>query len=478
MGSLEETWQYVQNRYGLGEAQSTHKKQSWQRMMEAARSADLGEGNWRALRAPGRVNLIGEHTDYNGLPVMPMALDREVIAFFQPSQDGMVRLSSIDPAFGPRDFVVTGQITPFPAGDWGNYAKAAVQALREWAAALGRKADCGFKAIVAGDVPSGAGLSSSSALVVAMALAFADVNSLEINRREMADLMAAGERFVGTQGGGMDQAVCLMAENGQALQIEFNPTRATPRPLPPGCEVVIAHSMVRAEKSAAARVSFNLRAAEGRLAAALIGLKYHKDVHLLADVFSIEPDDPVGVIEGAIRPNGYTLDELAESLSLSPDELKVRYLAQRDGGFLEEPPNGFQPYRRARHVVTEACRVWRAAEAMQAGDTQTLGDLMIQSHISCRDDYEISCPELDALMDIAVKAGVYGARLTGAGFGGCIVALTNCKVVKDVMADIESNYYSGWLKANRRVLAEHAEAIEIGQRLFATRPQPGAELFK
>ena len=204
-------------------------------------------GGW-VVRAPGRVNLIGEHTDYNDLPVLPMAIQREVRIVCSARTDGRVRLVNAAARFGRREFELAAEIAPFERGDWGNYAKAAAQAL-----ARERGAQRGFDAVVEGDVPPAAGLSSSSALVVACGLALAAVNEVASEPLAFAELMARGERYVGTNSGGMDQAICLAGEAGHAAKIDFHPLRAEALPVPSDWRFLVAHSLVLADKSGAAR---------------------------------------------------------------------------------------------------------------------------------------------------------------------------------------------------------------------------------
>ncbi len=234
-------------------------------LLERFRAAFPRGGPLWCVRAPGRINLIGEHTDYNGFPVMPMAIDRAVRIVCAPRSDGAVELRDANEAdYGPRRFGIARRIEPYEAGDWGNYVKAAVQGLVDHAvAAGGRLSDLrGMTCVVDGDIPVEAGLSSSTAVVVASALAFARVNGLHIRRRRMAELTAEAEHYVGTRGGGMDQAACLLGEEGKALKVDFFPLRAQPVPFPRDFCIVAAHSTVSARKSGGRREAYNQRVAE------------------------------------------------------------------------------------------------------------------------------------------------------------------------------------------------------------------------
>ncbi|MDP6126332.1 MAG: galactokinase family protein, partial [Candidatus Latescibacteria bacterium] len=198
------------------------------------------------VNGPGRVNLIGEHTDYNGLPVLPMAIERSITIAVAATDENRVELKNARTSFASRKFALEEIIHPYPDGDWGNFAKAAVHSLMQHGR-LNEELEwdgwSGCQMLVDGDVPLGAGLSSSSALVVALALAFLSANKREMDPLKLADLMAEGERFVGTAGGGMDQAISLCAKEGSALKIDFFPLDAIEISLPESLDVVIADSL-------------------------------------------------------------------------------------------------------------------------------------------------------------------------------------------------------------------------------------------
>ena len=341
------------------------------------------------VRAPGRVNLIGEHTDYNGLPVFPMALHRAVLITLRPREDELVRLQNLDPAFAPREFEISESIEPSPPGDWANYAKAAAQAL------AGRyQIRRGFDGLVGSDVPHAAGLASSSALLVASALAILAANEIEPDRIELMDLCASAERYVGTKSGGMDQAICFGALPGTAALIEFDPLRLRHTPIPPDWRFVVANSFVEAKKSGTAMKGYNARVDECRQALALLD----PEAKSFADHLLRMPAERV--LERAV--------DLPEVLR-----------------------------RRVRHVVTEALRVEEARVAMLEHDFEAFGRAMDASHASLRDDYEVSTRELDRLVEAAKEHGAAGARLTGAGFGGCVVALCKGSRMQDLLDGLE-----------------------------------------
>lgn len=369
------------------------------------------------VRAPGRVNLIGEHTDYNDLPVLPMALQRELRLALRPRRDARVVLCNLDPTFGPRNFELAPAIEPFPQGDWGNYAKAAAQILAR---------ECGvqrgFDALIEGDVPPAAGLSSSSALSVACGLACAHANELAVDPLVFADLMARGERYVGTHSGGMDQAICLNARADHALRIAFHPLRVEAVPLPSSWRFVVAHSLVLADKSGAAREAYNSRRAQCAAA--------------LREMLAV----PEVAAAGASYP-----------------ELLERLGAERLGWIAAQRLEGVL-LQRFRHQISEGTRVARARQALIAGDAETFGQLMDESHASLALDYEVSHPELDRLVELARCHGALGARLTGAGFGGCAVALARQADAERVVAGLRREFY-----AARAVPAALAEPVLVAR---------------
>ena len=372
---------------------------------------------WRVL-APGRVNLIGEHTDYNGLPVLPMAIDRAIRVDFRVTGEAMVRLDSAEDRFARCEFRLDDPIGAAAQGDWSNYVRAAALGLGEHGVELRR----GIEGTVAGDVPIAAGLASSSALVVASALALLKANDVEIPRIELAALMARAERFVGLHGGGMDQAACLHGIGGHAMRIEFEPLRVTPVAVPRWWRWVVASSLVRAEKSRGVLEAYNERARQCR--EALEGL----------------------ACGGGEASGGGDGRETADSRGgVAARQPGYRDLVADHGldGVLRRARDVLSPVllRRFRHVVTEGHRVALAEEAMRNGEMDRFGDLMVQSQDSLRDDYEASTAELDEMVDIALKAGATGARLTGAGFGGCIVALCETRAVAPVMRALATRFY-------------------------------------
>ncbi len=433
------------------------------------------------VRAPGRVNLIGEHTDYNGYPVLPMAIDRDFVFVLVSNSGRTIHLQNEDPSFGTRAFDAAFPVAPYLQGDWGNYVKAAVHGVLA-AGLVDPKHARGFDAIIGGTIPESAGLSSSSALVVASALAFLAANAVPVDKKSLADLLARAERYVGSEGGGMDQAVSLLAEAGKALKTDFFPLRTNPIPLPEEVCFVVCNSLVRAPKSESVRYAYNRRVIECRLAAALLSKVVTQKtgrnitVNRLADLSADRLDIERRVVsEWALEGMGgrpLSLMEIAQRLGKTREIVEKENCMLRDGSTLQEPTDGFRVWNRYRHIVTEAERVELTGRALQEGNLAEIGSLMNLSHASCRDDYEISCPELEALVSIAREHGAIGARLTGAGFGGCTVNAVPSANVERFVAGVTAVYYQGYL--NNEEIKEFTCVHGFRDLIFPCRATHGA----
>lgn len=403
-----------------------------------------GPGPVIFVRAPGRVNLIGEHTDYNHGYVLPVALDRDALLLARPRPDGQVRLANVEPDFPQGTFETGRDIPSAPAGDWSNYARGPAQELsRQMGRAIG-----GMDVLVSGGapfgVPRGAGLSSSSALTVAFAVAFAHICAWPGSDTAMAQLCSDAEWYVGTRGGIMDQYIALMAARGHALFLDCRPDgrgrfRTESLPLPPDYRLLVIDSRVPHSNT---RNEFNQRVAACRAGVALLRAAHPGMTHL-RDVEAV--DWP---LLAPLLPARVTLDEL-----------------QAANTRLGDLPNvaGDVPLRvRAccRHVWQENRRVLAAADALRAGDVERLGQLLVQAHASARDDYAISTPELDFLVNAAGRIdGVAGARLTGAGWGGCVIALVADWAVADF---------------RERIARGYEQAFARSPEIFACQAGPGA----
>jgi galactokinase len=355
------------------------------------------------VRAPGRVNLIGEHTDYNDGFVFPMAIDRAAWIALRPRADGRVVATSLD--FDETREFELARMEKGPAG-WIEYLKGTAWAMKEAGHVLK-----GFEAVVAGDVPLGAGLSSSASIEMATARAFAAVSGLDWQPAPMALLgQKAENKWVGVNCGIMDQLISAAGVADKALLIDCRSLETQAVPLPRGSVVVILDTATRRGLVDSA---YNERRAQCEAAAKLFGVKALRDV-------------------------------TSAQLAARAKELDATTL------------------RRARHVVTEDERTVAAAEAMRADDAARLGRLMNESHESLRYDFEVCNDGLNVMVDAARRApGCFGARMTGAGFGGCAVAL--------VVAD-ESDAFV------RQVAADYAKTTALDPKVYVCRATNGAEV--
>jgi galactokinase len=361
-------------------------------------------------RAPGRVNLVGDHIDYHDLPVLPMALKRHVRIVFRPRSDGRVHLVNTDPTFEELEVTVGPSPARGPEGDWGNYVRAAVAAIARLPGSDGLG---GLDGCVTSDLPGAAGLSSSSALVVATASALMETHSdpawVAPSPQATAEILALGEHYVGTRGGGMDQAASIGGDAGSVLRVEFAPVSWTTRPLPSEWVVIVAHSGVRAEKSGGARAAYNDLRRWGRSALERVAL--HLEVPV--DFRSVRAAAPV---ERLLADAKRLLDPAAFAIFT--------------------------------HVLLEANRVEQAWAALKDEDLSAFGSAMNESHASLSAHCGVGHPRLDDLVGAARDAGAAGARLTGAGFGGCIVALAGADRGEAVLAALSRRNVAAGLDAS------------------------------
>ncbi|MFQ5537366.1 MAG: galactokinase [Gemmatimonadota bacterium] len=367
------------------------------RRLEADFTRAFGGRPTHYVRAPGRVNLLGEHTDYNDLPVLPMALQHSVHLALRPREDALLRVENLDPEFPPDEFEVDVSIPPREKGAWGNYVRAPAQELARRFAVWQ-----GFDAVVGSTLPVAAGLSSSSALVNAVGLALATLGQVGLDPLGLAAVMADAERYTGTMGGGMDQAISLGARQGHAARIDFSPLRMRHILIPEDWRFIVADTGVRAEKSGAVQAAYNQRRAECRQALERVGAAL--------------------VEEGRAEEQPESYPRLLTLVGGTRAALEVGEEAL-EGALL----------KRFRHVITEADRVGRAEDALLMANLSTFGMLMDGSQGSLRTDFLVSSAVLDRLVVTALEGGAAGARLTGAGFGGCIVALADAGTAPGVL---------------------------------------------
>ena len=369
-----------------------------------------GSPRWLAA-APGRVNVIGEHTDYNDGFVFPMAIDRYTVIAAAPSANGAIELrSTVDSK--PAKIDLAQPLKPAPKGTWFNYPLGVIAGFQ----ARGVKLP-GFKALIHSTVPLGGGLSSSAALEVSTATLLEVISGTKLDPVEKALLSQKAEHdYAGMPCGIMDQFISVMGKQDHLLLLDCRSRQPELVPMTdPAVALLITNTNVKHELTGG---EYAKRRAQCEAAAKVLGVASLRD----ADAGKLE------------RARGKIEDVV---------------------------------YRRARHVIGEIERTLHAAEGVRASNWPTVGQLMYASHFSLRDDYEVSCPELDAVLEIAQglgpKGGVYGCRMTGGGFGGCTVAL----VQADKVAAISD-----------RVASEYEKGTKIKPTLFVSRPAAGATVLK
>ena len=334
------------------------------------------------IRAPGRVNLIGEHTDYNDGFVMPMAIKQAVWLAIRPRNDGQIWLNSLE-MDEPIEFEIE-QFEKSP-GHWGDYVKGVTWSLLEAGYDIS-----GFEGVMTSDVPVGAGLSSSAALEMAVAQAFMALSHTEWDPAAMAKIgQRAENEWIGANTGIMDQMISASGKAGNTVLIDCRDLSSRFNPIPEGTIVVIMDTMTRHSH---AESGYNERRAQCEEAARHFGVSHLRDL---------------------------TLEQLKG----------------------EEANLDRVVYRRARHVISENERVLEAEEAMQQGNPIRLGTLMNASHASLRDDFEVTNRQLDMMAALAQETdGCYGARMTGGGFGGCAVALVQEEKAESFAREVAADY--------------------------------------
>ncbi|WP_217163637.1 galactokinase [Streptomyces sp. AC512_CC834] len=352
------------------------------------------EGVWAA---PGRVNLIGEHTDYNDGFVMPFALPHTALAAVSRRTDGILRLHSADIAADPVELRVA-DLTPGSDKAWTAYPSGVVWALREAGHEL-----TGADVHLASTVPSGAGLSSSAALEVVVALALNDLYALGLRGWQLARLCQRAENvYVGAPVGIMDQTASACCEAGHALFLDTRDLSQQQIPFDlaaEGMRLLVVDTRVKHSHSEG---EYGKRRAGCEKGAALLGVDALRDV-------------PYADLDAALERLG--------------DEEEVRRLV--------------------RHVVTEDERVERVVGLLKSGDTRAIGPVLVEGHVSLRDDFRISCAELDLVVDTALATGALGARMTGGGFGGSAIVLAEAADVDTVTKAVEDAFTAAGLKTPR-----------------------------
>lgn len=366
-----------------------------------------------AFSAPGRVNLIGEHTDYNEGFVLPIAIGKKIIMLGQLRNDRLVQV--FDPGYKVKTKFSLDNLTPLKKDTWANYLMGVMDEIQKAGYPLQ-----GANLVFISNIPKGAGLSSSAALEVVTALTMAKLNSLKIEPVEMALLCRRAENnFVGVSCGIMDQYVSCLGQKNYALFIDCRSNDYEPVPFKdPDYQVLICNSKIQ---RGLANSKYNIRREECKIAAEFFKHKLNREIRALRDI---------------------TIDEFKKYQAQLPEIIA----------------------RRTRHVILENYRVQAGVQALRMGNYSAFGKLMIESHQSLKDDYEVSCAELDLLVDLALKQeGVLGARMTGAGFGGCTVNLLRREYIDAFEKTIKQGY---------------KKITGINPDIYLTLPTEGAKVIK
>ena len=342
----------------------------------------------RIYRAPGRVNLIGEHTDYNEGFVMPMAIDFSTYVAMTGRDDRILRIHS--DTFKEETSMDLARAPKRGRNHWSDYPLGVAIKLQEAGYSIS-----GANVLVHGEVPLGSGLSSSAAIEISTGLGLLDISHEEIDRLQLAKTCQKAENeFVGARTGLMDQFVACFGKAGHAVMLDCRSLESQALPIPDGVTVVVCNTLVKHELASS---EYNARREQCEAGVRTLS-RHLPHVNSLRDVTVADVEK--------------FKDELGEVV-----------------------------YKRCVHVTAENDRVRAAANALQQNDLKTLGTVMYESHESLRDDYEVSCRELDVMVDLARGIeGVFGARMTGGGFGGCTVNLIESRALGEFTRAIKTGY--------------------------------------
>ncbi len=351
-----------------------------------------GKGEIRTYFAPGRVNLIGEHTDYNGGHVFPCALTLGTYGMARKRRDNKLRFYSIN--LNKRGVLYSNlnDLVPHKGAGWTNYPKGVMWAFEQ----RGFKMDCGLDLMICGNIPNGSGLSSSAALEVLTGLILKDMYGFDVSMTDIALIgQYAENNFNGCNCGIMDQFASAMGKKDHAIFLDTNTLEYEYAPVElKDAQIIIVNSKV---KHSLVNSAYNDR--RNDCEEALRELQTVVDVKALGELTEEQFEKYKSAIQSDVRA------------------------------------------KRAKHAVYENQRTIKAVEALKAGDIETFGKLMNETHISLRDDYEVSCAEVDALVEIAwATEGVLGARITGGGFGGCTVNIVKNDAVDIFVEKIKKEY--------------------------------------
>ncbi|MEW6455689.1 MAG: galactokinase [Acidobacteriota bacterium] len=348
-----------------------------------------GDSNIRVVCAPGRVNLIGEHTDYNDGFVFPVAIDRNILMAFSEREDNFIYLHSLN--FNQQSIFSLDDISFEENARWSNYTRGVTHFLKKEGYKLK-----GMNALIEGNIPIGSGLSSSAALEVASALAFKTINNLEIENTKMALLCQRAENeFVGMKCGIMDQFISILGKKDNALFLDCRN---------------LNYELITLNLKSKKFIIVNTKVKRG-----LVDSEYN--------IRRRECEEGVKILKNFIPEIKALRDVTSENFEKYKDNL---------------PEN---VKKRCKHVIYENERVLDSIEALKVNDFKKFGKYMYESHLSLKENYEVSCKELDLIVKTAMNTkGGYGSRMTGAGFGGCTVSLLDISSEEEFIEKISNEY--------------------------------------
>lgn len=492
--------------------EALHTAHRWNELAEKFQER-YGSPPTHIVRAPGRVNIIGEHIDYALFGVLPAAIEKELVIAIRatPESKGLVEVDNMNSKYTKASFTALRRSESKDGGKdqegewdlainpkglrWESYVKAGYLGVLERFFSKDTKADpVGLQALFDSTVPAGSGVSSSAALIVASTLAFLVANDKlsSITKFDLVQMSVGNEKRVGVNSGGMDQSASILSAPGHALYISFYPSlQVSPVPIPSSADnpiaFLVANSLTVSNKAETGKVRYNLRVVEtlvgAKILANILGVKTGEEERAAyrevlqrwrgeKDSEEALKEEITALLEGGYLEKlkgkeqlGVTLEEMVEMSGLSSDVFHKVFLS-----WVEVEATYFQLYKRALHVFTEARRVLEFRDlCRQSGPSlpEKLGELMDASQKSCAELFECSCPELDELVGLAKSLGAYGARLTGAGWGGCACILLKEGDVVDFMKQLRASY--GPYK--------HLDDATFAETCFATKPAEGACVF-
>lgn len=426
-------------------------------------------------RAPGRVNLIGEHIDYSGYGVFPFALEQDTVILFSPNPSS--KLLSINHKCYDQYPSIELPVDPkVPSKDAKAYYNYILAGYRSVLIPLNHQEPVGIDMLIEGNVPVAAGLSSSASIVVCSAVMTLIANNLrnQISVEDFTARVIEFERAMGPSVGGMDQTISVMGQKNKALFITFDPIKGETVQLPSNVVFVIGDSLTESKKLLTMGTRYNKRVCECRLALLLLkrGLKLKsensiKNLAELQKFLGKTHEEMLTLVKEHLKIGGYSVKELEDILEASLSEL-FKDISNHD--VVLQNNTEYYPFERAFHVYEESLRVLKFKEICQNTSLNdqdkifSLGKLMDESHKGCRDLYDCSSDNLETFIGLAKKYKALGSRLTGAGWGGCAVSLLKSEDLEGFLLGMRKDFY-----ADKDLMGKRIEDI-----LFATKPGSGA----